>query len=507
MQLKLTVTFATGRYHGRAGDEELEFPPSPSRLFQALIAGSHCGAYGLIHTDKRDQALRWLESLEPPVIEVPIGREAGQGMTNYVPNNDDQIPLAHAPNSGHVRTAKPLLAMAFPAGNEVLYRWCFDGVHEAMEHAAVLCSMAHLVTHLGQHQDTVYVHGEVTAEATVSGQADVRLPIEKNDGLWSSPKAGALHAYRRRYQVWLNGDSKDDVPVPSRRVEYRPLGTISFDAPLALYELWRNEDERLRYEPRDLRQPAAMGRHAMIEWLAARPAFREHYGAELTSRLIAGHEADEQQRAQFDGAHIACVPIPSLHEDGKADGWMRRVLLIGFGCEEGAATELFESVANGINGADLKDRSAKVGYLKRASSNDSVLRLFIGKPYRVWRTVTPIVMTGLMRRGRGAEALISRALKQAGVSESDIESIAAFSGPVVPGTVRALDYRIEKKSYLAQTPRYHAEVIFKRPITGPLVVGRGRHLGFGLMLPYRERPSTENTRERPTDTLHSARAW
>src|SRR2546423_5043699 len=110
MQLNLTVTFAMGRYHGRVGDEELEFPPSPSRLCQALIAGSHCGAYGVIHADKRDQALQWLESLEPPVIEAPVGREAGRGITNYVPNNDNQIPLARVPNSGHVRTAKPLLA-------------------------------------------------------------------------------------------------------------------------------------------------------------------------------------------------------------------------------------------------------------------------------------------------------------------------------------------------------------------------------------------------------------
>ncbi len=138
-------------------------------------------------------------------------------------------------------------------------------------------------------------------------------------------------------------------------------------------------------------------------------------------------------------------------------------------------------------GAALKDQSAQVGYLKKASLNDSVLRLFTRKAYRVWRTVTPIILTGLMRRGRGAEVLIARALKQAGVNENDIESIAAFSGPIVPKTVRALDYRIDKNSYLAQTPRYHAEVIFKRPVIGPLVIGRGRHSGFGLMVPCLER--------------------
>ena len=82
----------------------------------------------------------------------------------------------------------------------------------------------------------------------------------------------------------------------------------------------------------------------------------------MTSRLVAGHDADRQH----DGAHIACVPIPTVREEGEYDGLIRRVLLIGFGCEEQGAVELFESVADGINGADLKDRFSKVGYLKRA---------------------------------------------------------------------------------------------------------------------------------------------
>jgi CRISPR-associated protein Csb2 len=479
MHLNLTVTFATRRYHGRISEDEVEFPPSPSRLFQALIAGSHCGAYGVLHTDKRDRALQWLETLEPPVIEMADYRETGKGITNWVPNNDNELV--------HKKTDKSFLAVVFPASNTLLYRWRFDTSQEADENAVVICSMARLATHLGQHQDTVYMHGEITADAVASKQASVRYPIEKNDGAWTSPKAGALEAYRQRYQACLNGDSKDNVPVPSRRVHYRSPETISFDAPMALFELWHkegSEDQRNRYDPRDLLQPAAMVRHAMLEWLMGHPEFRQHYGENLTSHLIAGHDADKQ----YDGAHIACVPIPTFREEGVADGLIRRVLLLGLGCEEKKATELFESVTDGINGAALKDQSVKVGYLKKASLNDSVLRLFTRKAYRLWRTVTPIILTGLMRRGRGAEVLIARALKQAGLNENDIESIAAFSGPIVPKTVHALDYRIEKNSHLAQTPRYHAEVIFKRPVIGPLVVGRGRHSGFGLMMPCLEKP-------------------
>lgn len=486
MHLSLTVTFAANRYHGRNSEDELEFPPSPSRLFQALIAGSYCGAYNLIHQEKRDCALQWLELLEPPVIEAPSCHEVGRGITNYVPNNDN-----HTPSEGHIRTAKSLLGKVFPSGNTVLYRWRFESSQEADENAAVLCSMARLMTHLGQHQDTVYVSGKITDDSTPDDGTGVMRPLERDDGNWTSPKNGALDAYKQRYQAWLKGESKDNIAIPLRRVHYRSPETISFDAPMALFELWDNEDKRLPYDLRDLLQPAAMVRHAMIEWLEAHPAFREYYGVDMTLRLIAGHEADSQCSAPFNGAHIACVPIPSLHEKGVADGRIRRVLLLGLGCQNKEAMELFESVANGINGVALTDQSVEFGYLKKIALNDSVLRLFTKKAYRVWRTVTPIVLTGLMRRGRGAEVLIARALTQAGVNKNDIESIAVFRGPIVPKTFRALEYRINKGNYLAQTPRYHAEVIFKRPVEGVLVIGRGRHYGYGLMIPCLEWPSDD----------------
>ncbi|MCG3145683.1 MAG: hypothetical protein HONDAALG_03325 [Gammaproteobacteria bacterium] len=477
MQLQIKLTFATRRYHGRRSEDELEFPPSPVRLFQALIAGSHCGIYDKVHTAERDRALRWLETLEPPVIEAPAVCEAGVGVTNYVPNNDDG---RKENRLEHIRTAKSFLAKVFPQGDSLTYRWDFQAAPEAEENAAVICAMVKLITHLGQHQDVVYASGAVSGDDALPDGA--WLPVEQSDGDWASPKPGAFAAYQERYQTWLQGKAKDDVPIPVQRTHYRPLNTIVINPPMALFELWRDEDERKRFDPRELRQPAAMVRHAMIEWMKANTSFTNHYGKDLASRLIAGHEADRQH----DGAHIACVPIPSLNAEGKADGWLRRVLLIGYGCEDATSQDLFESLADGINGAELQDQGKPAGYLKRAAPNDSVLRLFIGKGQRVWRTVTPIILTGLMRRGRGAEPLIARALKQAGMPEGEIESVAAFTGPIVQKTIHPLDYQIEKNSYLAQTPRYHAEVIFKRPVEGVLVIGRGRHSGFGLMIPCLE---------------------
>jgi CRISPR-associated protein Csb2 len=477
MQLQIKLNFATRRYHGRRSEDELEFPPAPARLFQALIAGSHCGIYGKVHTAERDRALRWLETLEPPVIEAPAICTAGIGVTNYVPNNDDG---RRENRLEHVRTAKSFLAKVFPQDDSLTYQWNFQATPEAEENAAVICAMAKLITHLGQHQDVVFASGEVLGDDALPD--GVMLPVEQSDGDWASPKPGALAAYQERYQAWLRGEAKDNVTIPVRRTHYRTLNTVVFNTPMALFELWNDENGWRSYDPRNLRQPAAMVRHAMIEWMKANPKFIQHYGEELASRLIAGHDDDRQHN----GAHIACVPIPSLNAEGKADGWIRRMLMIGYGCEDAASRDLFDSLADGINGAELQDQGKPAGHLKRAAPNDSVLRLFIGKGQRVWRTVTPIILTGLMRRGRGAEALIARALKQAGVPEGDIESVAAFTGPIVQKTVRPMEYQIEKDSYLAQTPRYHAEVIFKQPVEGVLVIGRGRHSGFGLMMPCLE---------------------
>ncbi|WP_179138099.1 type I-G CRISPR-associated protein Csb2 [Candidatus Entotheonella palauensis] len=82
-----------------------------------------------------------------------------------------------------------------------------------------------------------------------------------------------------------------------------------------------------------------------------------------------------------------------------------------------------------------------------------------------------------------------RALIQAGFAATDIDSVAVFSSPLLPKTERALEYRVQ--GHLNSTPRYHAEVIFRHPVVGPVVVGRGRYSGFGLMMPYLEAPSKE----------------
>ena len=77
LQLQLTVRFLTDRYHGN------DWPPSPARLFQALVAGTKTGAarreFGLPHKG----ALEWLERLDPPEI-LARPRHKGKEYTLFV---------------------------------------------------------------------------------------------------------------------------------------------------------------------------------------------------------------------------------------------------------------------------------------------------------------------------------------------------------------------------------------------------------------------------------------
>src|SRR5690242_7598778 len=94
--LLISVRFHEGRYHG-AGN----WPPAPSRLFQALVAAA--AQPGL---DSARDALNWLERLDAPVIAAPA-RHDGQPVSLFVPNNDLDAPKfgGDIRNIAKVRTA------------------------------------------------------------------------------------------------------------------------------------------------------------------------------------------------------------------------------------------------------------------------------------------------------------------------------------------------------------------------------------------------------------------
>lgn len=476
MHLDIHVTFTAGHFHG------FEWPPAPARLFQALVAGTHRGAHGLLHADIRDRALEWFESLPAPAIAAISTAPARGLITNYVPNNDDG---QTADFREHVKAAKPLRLHPLPAECRVTYRWEFTPDDNSGRHADVVSAMASLVTYLGRTVDLVYARGEVhTAAPNVPPDGrKLWLPREAPGGAWMTPIPGFLALCHRRYPRSVSEEPPDFTN--SKQVSYADSTATMDEVPSALFELLRLNGSRMRFDPRRLREPAGMVRHVFTRWLGENPAMREHYGADRIARLLLGHlHAGESGPSQ--GGHFATVPLPSMNADFTADGEIRRVLLLGCGTRNEEDRALFTDLVRGIDGMELQDSGRIIGTLhtvNSAAEADTLARwkTLGGSPAKIWRTVTPIILTGHPRNGRSLEMCLAKALHQQSIPAEAIESLATYAGPIVPKCPAAREFHVA--DYLKTTRRVHAEIIFREPINGPLVIGRGRFAGFGLLLP------------------------
>ncbi|MCP6657789.1 type I-U CRISPR-associated protein Csb2, partial [Klebsiella pneumoniae] len=72
MYFVLTIAFLDGRFHGRRDGDEPEWPPSPLRVFQALVAASARMNGGALSSDG-SSALQWLQAQPAPAIVAPSG--------------------------------------------------------------------------------------------------------------------------------------------------------------------------------------------------------------------------------------------------------------------------------------------------------------------------------------------------------------------------------------------------------------------------------------------------
>ena len=84
-QLQINITFLNGTYHGLVDGGREEWPPSPMRVFQALVATAG-RMYGEIIPEKTTESLQWLSELPPPEIWSPPHRRA-MTVRSSVPNN------------------------------------------------------------------------------------------------------------------------------------------------------------------------------------------------------------------------------------------------------------------------------------------------------------------------------------------------------------------------------------------------------------------------------------
>ncbi len=523
--LCLSIHFLDPAFHGRTDGGAPEWPPSPLRVYQALVAAS-AARWGERHqVSYARPALRWLEEQPHPAIVAPEA-VTGSAYRLSVPNNamdlvgrawsrgntsgkGDASPATHRAMKT-VRPARLGHRDTPPAEAAVHYLWELPDslTDEIRGHIETLKAGAGSIVALGWGVDLVAGSGRIVP----ADEAD-RLSGERwrptagvaADGL-RVPTHGTLDALVSRHGAFLSRlDGGTFTPVPALTtfavVGYR-RATDPAARPFAAFELWQPADKladlppgKSKFRPFDQRQGAvtvaAMVRHAVGE--AARAAKR---GEEWINTFIHGHTPDGEDHARSDGAghRFAYLPLPSLEArpgtPTRHAGSVRRVLVVG---PPGGGAEV-EWVRRALSGRELIDESScqPQALLCVIPDSDRAVRAYSGprEGSSTWSTVTPVVLPGFDDRDAGkAEGLLRKAITQAGLS-STLANNAELEWRCV-GFLPGLDVSTRYKSpgHLRDYPRYHVRLQWRdatgRPVKvrGPVVIGGGRYCGLGLFAP------------------------
>lgn len=436
MTLCVSVNFTHGCYNG------VEWPPSPARLFNALLAGNRIGCRKVEWSEKEEAAIRWLEKLDPPEILVPPYTK-GAPRIQYGVNNDEK----------HQNVEKEF--HPWYVEGPLRYLWRFPKGGEDM--ARTIGSMSRRVIALGLGSDSAWASGEILDKGA-------RL-----EGKWFRPSRRGKE--RRRvpfdgyYELlesrWSNGINGCRSSPSEERYEWYSWGELK-PWKAQVFLLTSPSGATLSFPWSSANVIAAWMRHAAGETLGN---FRD---AAWVKNVVMGHcEKSEIQR------RWAYIPLPSVHAE-YGDGLIRHVAVL-------APDDGDKNLAAALDGCPLTNAKGEV--MAALSAQDRLPPMY-GGTFQVWRTVTPVVFPGhWLRRGRHREgrlhSMLAAMLAEAGIEEESVKRCAVQNEPFFKGC--ELAHQAKTPRHLRDLPRMHLELELKKQVRGPILLGLGRFAGLGCL--------------------------
>lgn len=492
--LQITVRFLDERYHGllaRSGPPE--WPPSPFRMFSALVAGA---AQRNELENGAGDALCWLQGLcreRPPMIIAPRSR-TGNAIVRYGPDNDDKF---HS-NPEACRSAKPtmptLMLLEPDAEPEVHYLWDVAEIVNAP--IGYLRKAARHLTRLGWGIDMAFADARFVHRSEIQSLKGIRW--HPKPGLWR--EVGMLrvptvdkdvgddtlsdlkHCHGAALSRLEHGEARKHANKPRvfDRVFYssleRPIGR-----PYAVFELRQDNGSFCRYLQRKLVHIAGMVRHLAKELMLKSPP--SDVGENWVERYVVGHrDRNTEEHRQF-----SYLPLPSIGDE-YADQSVRRVMIAAPVGDDA----WLEHLADRLAGRQLRPENGNEFGEQQPPTLVRVYRDKVAQRYtgaaNQWASVTPVILPGHDDRKRAkTRKLIEAALVQSGIEQPCGYEWSAFSG--FRNSLSAHKYDRNKGAnfylppYLQSRSVIHLTLTFKDElkVPGPLVIGAGRHCGFGLM--------------------------
>lgn len=457
VELLLGRVFAAARFSRK----EVEWPPHPSRLFSAMVASYKECNLG----EEARSALQWLEALDPPRIyaDPPLFSE---GITThrdaikvFVPVNDD--PLVPDRRNRQPRWF-PSVA---PDSNIVWYIWNSSSID--WDSVRWLQEIAEKVTYLGSSMSPVRIRVNLdppnpTLEPSDFGDVNLRVMgrgrlahLEqiyemRNLNAYVQPRLGRVVAYARVY-----GKEKNIVE--------RQMRAVSF----------------FRIKRSDL--PAeSMALLSEVVKKAVMSLYPDPVPGE-----VSGHYSNG---TPLNSPHMAVTPLLDIghrYADGHIMGfgiWMpigtpeQIVKSLSMVC---ARLEMLTMGSRGVLG--LK----RIRPADEESSAVSLRTVTYTKTYDTWASVTPVIFGKHPKKskigpGRNGGSVITDMCKLSGLPsplEIRLGSASAFRGSPQSSQM------VLQEKYSGSLVS-HVWIRFDRPIQGPVLLGSGRYMGFGLLRPW-----------------------
>jgi CRISPR-associated protein Csb2 len=498
--LVLSFRFLSPWFHGRGDEGAPEWPPSPLRAFQAVVAAA--ARAGTLESTRG--ALTWLEQRPAPLIIAPEAVESALGYRLSVPHNAMDLVARQWSRGGEGsaaehRAMKNVRPHRLPVEAVVHYAWQIDGDGSA---TPALIAAARGVVALGWGVDLVVGDGAVVDGARLTElSANLTVWELRSDGRRElrAPMKETLDDLVRRHAAFLSRTSFADPtmrPPPALSTfaiaNYARTGQPRA-ADIAGFTLMRVGSDNFRAfdTPRRGMAVAGMLRHA-VRTAAERAGWDE---ARVHASVLGHGDGDE--------ARLLLVPVPSIEPRGNGAekvGAVRRVMVFS----TDARSNDTAWAARALGGMDLIDENTGEvqAVLAATSRNDGVLKRYVSESF-TWATVTPMLLPGYddpgglrekLRRVKGSEeqksllerllkrreALVRKALRHAGLADDLVFSaeIEARETGFFAGVEKTARYAVP--SHLAHSPRFHVKLTWPVKVAGPLCLGRGRFSGLGL---------------------------
>jgi CRISPR-associated protein Csb2 len=512
--LAIQVEYLTGvcmaTQHNDPSRSTPEWPPHPDRLFSALVAAaaepSDSSAPGTAIPDNVQTALHWLVQQGAPQLAVSEAwrREAPEV---HMPTNPHEDEVWQKPKKGkprvlqksfdlktllpvHRKKAALPIPAVIPDDPVVYFIWPDAQPDDATR--STLETICERVTYLGRSRSLVRIsladtHPQATLVPDNMGQVQLRVPepdrlcylIDKYKRDGGKPEPSPPQRYRR---IEPDQQRKGLRSVFDRMFIFRPRAD---DPPLPA--------EATLKVTKALRRGLLRCVHERVcqcdRWASGVPRCADSLDCyRKIPTLISGYDLDDNGCTPTKSPHLAFVALPFVHHHLRhADGSIKGLaVLVPRAPKDGdlqlLAAGLMRLLEQGLEIPDI----GRWNLEEVPADNPPLQTLDIRqwtKPSRVWTTVTPIVFGHVPKEKKGGEpAVILESLHMLGVGASAVEEIAVSKHSPLQGAPPSWHFQSSSEKGMLR----HVTLRFDRAVRGPLVLGRLRYFGLGLMRPLEE---------------------